>query len=98
MELERALGRELIWLPCRHHIFEIVLKSVFEVYWPTQSGPNVQLFNRFKVSWDVINKLNYKSGTEDDIVANVLMDQTNDILVFIGDYMQVWFKLILILL
>ncbi|CAD6218518.1 GSCOCG00011453001-RA-CDS [Cotesia congregata] len=88
VELEKVLGRELIWLPCRHHIFEIILKSVFEAYWPTQSGPNVQLFNRFKVSWDAINKLNYKSGTEDDTVANILKDQTNHILVFIEDYMQ----------
>ncbi|XP_074113966.1 uncharacterized protein LOC141537025 [Cotesia typhae] len=38
--IEKTLGRELIWLPCRHHIFEIILRSAFEVYWPVSSGPN----------------------------------------------------------
>lgn len=27
--LEQLLGKELLWLPCRHHIYELVLKSVF---------------------------------------------------------------------
>ncbi|XP_074105392.1 uncharacterized protein LOC141531455 [Cotesia typhae] len=63
--IEKTLGRELIWLPCRHHIFEIILRSAFEVYWPVSSGPNVPMFGRFKKSWDEINKTNYKSGIED---------------------------------
>ncbi|XP_074105300.1 uncharacterized protein LOC141531392 [Cotesia typhae] len=46
--IEKTLGRELIWLPCRHHIFEIILRSAFEVYWPVSSGPNVPMFGRFK--------------------------------------------------
>ncbi|XP_074106891.1 uncharacterized protein LOC141532455 [Cotesia typhae] len=41
--IEKTLGRELIWLPCRHHIFEIILRSAFEVYWPVSSGPNVPI-------------------------------------------------------
>ncbi|XP_074111084.1 uncharacterized protein LOC141535159 [Cotesia typhae] len=47
-EIEKALGKELIWLPCRHHIYEIILRSAFEVYWPVSSGPNVPIFGRFK--------------------------------------------------
>ncbi|XP_074114148.1 uncharacterized protein LOC141537202 [Cotesia typhae] len=47
-EIEKILGRELIWLSCRHHIFEIVLRGAFEVFWPVSSGPNVQMFGRFK--------------------------------------------------
>ncbi|XP_074109348.1 uncharacterized protein LOC141534110 [Cotesia typhae] len=31
-EIEKALGKELIWLPYRHHIYEIILRSAFEVY------------------------------------------------------------------
>ncbi|XP_074106837.1 uncharacterized protein LOC141532405 [Cotesia typhae] len=47
-EIEKVLGKELIWLPCRHHIYEIILRSAFEVYWPVSSGPNVPIFGRFK--------------------------------------------------
>ncbi|XP_074096106.1 uncharacterized protein LOC141525489 [Cotesia typhae] len=39
-EIEKILGRELIWLSCRHHIFEVVLRGAFEVFWPVSSGPN----------------------------------------------------------
>lgn len=89
VELEKALGRELIWLPCRHHVFEIILKSVFEVYWPKQTGPNVPLFNRFKGSWNKIDKSKFKAGIEDTAVAQSLADITNEMLVFIQDYLQV---------
>jgi hypothetical protein len=49
--IENILEKELLYLPCRHHIFEVVLKGVFnEVMGPT-SGPDVPLFSRFKNSW-----------------------------------------------
>ncbi|XP_074105378.1 uncharacterized protein LOC141531440 [Cotesia typhae] len=73
--IEKTLGRELIWLLCRHHIFEIILRSAFEVYWPVSSGPNVPMFGRFKKSWDEINKTNYKSGIEDTVVADIILDK-----------------------
>lgn len=28
--LEQKLGRDLLYLPCRHHIYEIILRGVFE--------------------------------------------------------------------
>lgn len=28
--LEQMLERDLLYLPCRHHIFEIILKSIFD--------------------------------------------------------------------
>ncbi|XP_074107200.1 uncharacterized protein LOC141532646 [Cotesia typhae] len=49
--IEKTLGRELIWLPCRHHIFEIILRSAFEVYWPVSSGPNVPIY---KAHWRLL--------------------------------------------
>ncbi|XP_044592200.1 ABC transporter G family member 7-like [Cotesia glomerata] len=50
--VEKALNRQLLYLPCRHHIFEIVLRSAFEIYWPASSGPNVPIYQRFKKKWD----------------------------------------------
>lgn len=29
--LEQLIGRSLLWLPCRHHIYELILKAVFEL-------------------------------------------------------------------
>ena len=28
--IEKAFGRELVWVACRHHIMEVVLSSVFK--------------------------------------------------------------------
>ncbi|XP_074101089.1 uncharacterized protein LOC141528769 [Cotesia typhae] len=82
-EIEKALGKELIWLPCRHHIYEIILRSAFEVYWPVSSGPNVPIFGRFKKFWDTFDKTKYKSGVEDSIVANIITNEKNNLSSFI---------------
>ncbi|GBP55207.1 hypothetical protein EVAR_36789_1 [Eumeta japonica] len=92
VEIEKALGRELIYLPCRHHIYELILKSAFEVYWPTSSGPNVPIFGRFKKKWDEIDKTNYKAGIEDSKVANVVLSKKNEISSFITQCLQAWFS------
>lgn len=90
VEIEKALGRELIYLPCRHHIYEIILRSAFEVYWPVSSGPNVPIFGRFKKEWDKIDKTKYKAGIEDTIVADTLSNKKNEISSFIKKCLQVW--------
>lgn len=87
--IEKTLGRELIWLPCRHHIFEIVLRGAFEVYWPVSSGPNVPMFGRFKKFWDDIDITNYKSGIEDTVVSNIISNKKDEISSFITKSLQV---------
>ncbi|XP_046481517.1 uncharacterized protein [Neodiprion pinetum] len=74
--IERKLNRKLIWLPCRHHIFEIILKGVFEVFWPTTSGPSVPIFGRFKNWWSKADHLKYQIGMKDEFVANALNTET----------------------
>ncbi|XP_057335392.1 uncharacterized protein LOC130674123 isoform X3 [Microplitis mediator] len=86
--IEKRLGKDLIWLPCRHHIFEIILKSAFEVYWPVTSGPNVPMLGRFKNAWDQIDKTNYKSGIEDNIVDDFVSHQKHEISSFITQSLQ----------
>ncbi|XP_044591358.1 uncharacterized protein LOC123269562 [Cotesia glomerata] len=88
VEIEKALGRELIYLPYRHHIYELILRSAFEVYWPTSSGSNVPIFGRFKKKWDEIDKTNYKAGIEDPKVANVVLSKKNEISFFITQCLQ----------
>ncbi|XP_044574723.1 uncharacterized protein LOC123258646 [Cotesia glomerata] len=94
VELEKILKRKLIWLPCRHHVIELVIKGVFEAYWPVQSGPNVPFFNRFKIGWNKINTSKYNAGINDKIVANILLNKKDELLSFIDNYSQVYFELL----
>jgi len=32
--IEKKLGRDLLYLPCRHHIYELILRAVFEIKIP----------------------------------------------------------------
>ena len=64
--IEKALGRELVWVACRHHIMEIVLSSVFKAVMGDTTGPCVEVFKRFQSQWDVINKENFDLPDEAD--------------------------------
>lgn len=46
--LEKTLKKSFLHLACRHHIFEIILKSVYEAAMkvPT-SGPDITIFKPF---------------------------------------------------
>lgn len=74
---------------CRHHVFEIILKRVFEIYWPTLSGPNVPVFLRFKNKWSNFNTSNYTTGISDPIILNALEDVKEEIVTFITNQLQV---------
>lgn len=49
--IEKKLGRDLLWLPCRHHMYEVILRAAFEVKMGGTSAPNVLLFKRFQQEW-----------------------------------------------
>ncbi|XP_050530606.1 uncharacterized protein LOC126899603 [Daktulosphaira vitifoliae] len=86
--LEQMLGRDILYLSCRHHIYEIILKSVFEVKFNTSSGPDVPIFNKFQKCWQNINKTNYLSGIEDTVILEKLKTKKDDILKFSFEQLQ----------
>ncbi|KAJ8935539.1 hypothetical protein NQ314_012743 [Rhamnusium bicolor] len=86
--LEHNLNTNLMYLPCRHHIFEIILKSVFDVKMPALSGPNVPIFKPFQDSWKNINKTNFKSEIDSAYIKNTLDDVSDDILKFVKDTLK----------
>lgn len=88
-KLEQNLNKNLLYLPCRHHIFEIVLKGVFDVYMSTPSGPHVPIFKRFQESWTIINKENFKPRIDYDNIKNCLGDCKDDILEFVKSTLQI---------
>ena len=57
--LEDALGRSLLQLPCRHHVYELVCGAAAgEVYGDTVS-PKEPLFLLLASCWDSIDKTLY---------------------------------------
>ena len=64
--IKKALGRELVWVICRHHIMEVVLSSVFKAVMEDTTGPCVEVFKWFQSQWDVINKENFDQPDQAD--------------------------------
>ncbi|KAG0706300.1 hypothetical protein GWK47_024337 [Chionoecetes opilio] len=56
IRIERALEKPLVWLACRHHILEVVLKDVFETCMGPSSGPNIALFKRLQNNWPIVDQ------------------------------------------
>lgn len=61
---EQLIGRDLLYLACRHHIMELLLRAAFEAKIPGTSGPEVPIFLRFRKDWSIIDKTNIKNGLE----------------------------------
>ncbi|KAL4141736.1 hypothetical protein QTP88_004317 [Uroleucon formosanum] len=86
--LEQLLERDILYFPCRHHIYEIILRSAFEVNFVVTSGPDIQIFKRFQQFWPKVNINNYNTGLEDIIVSEKLNDITNVMLLFYMDQLR----------
>ena len=56
MLLEQKLETDILYMPCKHHIYEIVLAAAFETKYPGSSGPNIKTFDEFKKNWSNIVK------------------------------------------
>lgn len=67
--LENRLGRNLLWLACRHHMFEVLLADVFKICFGPSTGPDILLFKRFREGWSRLNHHELKSGEVPLIVA-----------------------------
>lgn len=61
--IEQKLNKDLIYLPCRHHIYELVLRSVFEAkISQSVKSPNIPLFEEFRANWIHIDPKKVESG------------------------------------
>lgn len=59
--LEIKLDRDLLYLPCRHHIDEILLGAIYKLKLPGTVGPNVILFQKFQNAWQEIDQTRFRS-------------------------------------
>jgi len=52
--LEASIGRPLLWMACRHHMFEVLLSDAFGVCFGPSTGPEILIFKRFRDKWSVL--------------------------------------------
>lgn len=63
--LEQKLERELLLFACRHHVYELVLKSVFEAKIPqVTKSPDIPLFKKLRDNWNNIDSTNIQTCPE----------------------------------
>ena len=63
--LQRLLGRQILWLPCRHHIHELLLRGAFHEVFGGSKAPNVALFKILKEpsKWNSLDLSNIQFPT-----------------------------------
>lgn len=89
--LQQKIGRNLLGLACRHHIFEIIISKVFNsLPIEHQSGPDLLLFKTFSKFWKNINKESYESAMSDDSISFDIILVKNDIINFIRNQLSVY--------
>ena len=75
--LEQKLERDILYLPCRHHIYEIILKTVFDNIVGQSFGPGILIFKDFREEWATMDKLKFTPGISDEYVKEKLSNITD---------------------
>lgn len=86
--LEHILKTSLLYLPCRHHIFELILGCIFNVKLSATSEPDVPLFLKFKSAWNDIDQSKYRTGVSDKNINKKLSKQIKNIDVFTKKFLH----------
>ncbi|KAG0724840.1 hypothetical protein GWK47_039783 [Chionoecetes opilio] len=67
IRIEQELGRSLLWLACRHHVHEVILKDVFEA--SSSSGPDIGIFKLLCDRWSFVDSSQRETvETSEDLV------------------------------
>ena len=93
---------------CKHHTFEIILRSIFDKkLYLSSSRPNVSIFKCFQQAWPQIDMLKFRARTGEPSINEILNTDLKGILDFVksclvqlqpgGDYKEL-LELILIFL
>ena len=72
--LEQLLGRDLLHIRCRRHIFDILAKTAIQEIMGTSSSPEIKLFKQFKEKWKSINQLDFHDFSSDEYTAKAISD------------------------
>lgn len=61
--IQRAFDKRILFLACRHHMFEIIATAVFDLFF-VSSGPQIAIFARLKDSWPFIDQSSFAPITK----------------------------------
>jgi len=87
--LERKLGKQLFWLACRHHIFELLIGAAFQAVLPLATyGPANRLFVRFQSYWSEISQSTFITANP-TIILRITDEKLNDIVNFCQEMLQI---------
>ena len=86
--LQKTLGRSLINLACRHHIFELLVGAAFESQFGPTSSPEVPLFKRFRSHWEKIDRKRYEAGTADANINIAVTGKVGDLIHMMTNKLQ----------
>lgn len=77
VKLEMALGRGIIYLACRHHLLEIVPKTIFDALVEKSASPTIgKLCETMQKVWINMDHTNFKSAMDDAVARAVLDEET----------------------
>ena len=78
VKIQEGLGRELLWVPCRHHVLEVVMGDVFKSSYGPSRGPNIPLFVRFRDRWSLIDQSSWSSAMKKDSLHVLLTGELSE--------------------
>ncbi len=81
--LEKQLGKNLLFLACRHHVFELIAKETFFALFGETSSPNTAQFVEIQKSWATIDKNAYRKLEDDRLKGPFLKKLVNENLSFL---------------
>lgn len=85
IRIQQALGRNLLFLACRHHVFELVIGAVFHKCLGPSGGPDLPIFKRFKEQWPFIDQHQYHDVTSSEQAASQVADIQDSIIQFVAN-------------
>ena len=78
--IEKKLQKNLLYLACRHYVFELLIVAAFETTLGGSSAPEVKLFKSFKDQWGIIDKNKFQTATSDAAAKDAMAGVRDDIL------------------
>ena len=77
--LQELLGRQILWMACRHHILELVLKAAFMELFGDTTGPEETFFKFMKPIWSTLDL----SDTQLPAIPSTFLAEKASVLSFI---------------
>lgn len=82
VRLEQMLSRELLYVACRHHMYELTLRAAFEAKFGKTTGVDVPIFSKFKKEWKTFDQKKFEPGIKSKRVVTILKNSINELTQF----------------